>query len=331
MEKEFIGNQHIVSYFKKVFSKGKIASTYLFAGPEGVGKKHFALLLAKSLVCKNNIFEGCNNCRACNQASKGIHPDIWLHSPKNSIITIDQIRFIIEKLKFYPTDSKYSIHIIDNVETMKEESANAMLKIIEEPPAYAVLFLITSAPFKLPQTVLSRCQKFNFQKIPTLKIYKYLTEYKKIPENQAKLISLLANGNMSKAINLNLDEYILVRQNALELFLHIFASNDKTFPDFLPPAFTKESERIKENYKTILTLLYEFIHECLLLKTIKRNHIHPDLCEKLKDIANKASINDLFRLLNLIEEIKEEYEIYHQNPNILLQRLILDRGKENIG
>lgn len=320
----FIGNQQTVSFFKKIFETNRISSTYLFSGPEGVGKKFFAILLAKSLVCQNNIFGGCDNCRFCNQADKGIHPDIWLYTPKNLIITIDQIRLLIERLKFYPTESKYSIHIIDNVETMKIEAANAMLKIIEEPPPYAILFLITSAPLKLPQTVLSRCQKINFQKIRTYEIYDYLIKYKKMPLEQAKLISSLANGNLSKAVNLNLNEYLSIRENTLKLF-HCIFSNDKsiTFPEFLPPAFTKETEYIKDNFKMISALLSEFCQECLLIKAIRKNFIHTDLVDQLKKIAEKASIDDLFRLVNLIEETKEEYEIYHQNPILLLQRIVL--------
>jgi len=209
---------------------------------------------------------------------------------------------------------------------MKIEAANAMLKIIEEPPSYAILFLITSAPLKLPQTVLSRCQKFNFIKIQTPEIYDYLLKFKKMPIAQAKLISSLANGNLSKAVNLNLNEYLSIRDNALKLFNCIFEiDNSTTFPEFLPPAFTKETEYIKENFKIISTLLLEFLHECLLIKTIRKNFIHIDLFEQLKIIAEKASIEDLFRLVNIIEEAKEEFEIYHQNPILLLQRIALSR------
>ena len=326
MESRFIGNTHIVEFFKKILREESIATTYLFSGPEGVGKKYFAKLIAKSLLCQKKVFLGCNDCNACYKIEKDIHPDLWIYEPENLMITIDQIRTLIQRLKLKPSESNNSIHIIDSVETMRIEAANAFLKITEEPPGFALIVLVTTVPELLPSTVRSRCMKVKFRKIAYRDIYKQLIEMK-IPENNARLMAHWAEGSLSKAIAMDYEDHFRLRDLALNMLISMNKNlQSKSFPEALPPVFKRDKalqEKMKKDFKLIAFFLSDLLRECIFIKAGAGEVHNFDIAEEIKKLSQIMDTNTIYDFMKLIEETKEEFNVYHQNPIILLQKLII--------
>lgn len=323
---EFIGNKEVIEYFNEVFKNKKIGQSYLFYGPEGIGKKLFAVKLAKSLLCENDIFWGCNNCSPCRKVERGTHSDLNIYEPENTLISIEQIRLIIDKLKYKPIESNYSIHIIDAVETMRIEAANAFLKIIEEPPEYALLILITTVLDVLPATIRSRTQIIKFNKLSEREIRDFLIS-QNFNHDEAELLSLWSNGSLSKALKIDFDTYLAIRNSAFEIFKYMIDKNkDITFPECIPVGFKRGKEKsniIKDNFQILLYLLADVILESVHIKTMGKSLHHPDLYKQLTKICSEIKIDDMFLWLQQLEKIKEEYKIFHKNYVSLLQKLIL--------
>src|SRR3989344_9182778 len=162
------GQEHLITTIKNEIALGKIAQAYLFSGPRGVGKTTTARLLAKAVNCltrKEGQFEPCNACGAWEQIRAGRHIDV-IEVDAASQTGVDNVREnIIENAQFKPTTAKYKVFIIDEVHMLSNSSFNALLKTLEEPPAHVIFILATTELHKLPATVISRCQRFNFKKI----------------------------------------------------------------------------------------------------------------------------------------------------------------------
>jgi DNA polymerase-3 subunit gamma/tau len=162
------GQEHIIQTITNEISSDKIAHAYLFCGPRGTGKTTLARLLAKSINCQNrakNTFEPCNTCSSCAESMNGNSIDI-IEIDAASHTGVDNVREnIIENAQFKPTKSIYKVFIIDEVHMLSTSAFNALLKTLEEPPAHAIFILATTEMHKLPATIISRCQRFNFKKV----------------------------------------------------------------------------------------------------------------------------------------------------------------------
>ncbi|MFA6426938.1 MAG: DNA polymerase III subunit gamma/tau [Candidatus Magasanikbacteria bacterium] len=166
---DIIGQAHIITTLKNQVLRQKTAHAYLFSGPRGVGKTTTARILAKALNCekrKENSYEPCNECESCKEISETRSIDV-IEIDAASHTGVDNVREnIIENAQFKPTKSKNKIFIIDEVHMLSTASFNALLKTLEEPPAYVSFILATTDSHKLPATIISRCQRFNYSKVP---------------------------------------------------------------------------------------------------------------------------------------------------------------------
>jgi len=166
---DIAGQEHITKTIASEIASGKIAHAYLFSGPRGVGKTTLARLIAKSLNCQNRAegtFEPCNTCSSCTETTDGRNIDV-IEVDAASHTQVDNVREnIIENAQFKPTRGKYKIFIIDEVHMLSNSSFNALLKTLEEPPAHCIFILATTEVHKILPTIVSRCQRFAFQKIP---------------------------------------------------------------------------------------------------------------------------------------------------------------------
>ena len=161
---EIAGQQHIVKTLKNALANERIAHAYLFTGPRGTGKTSMARLFAKALNCDNHDGTICNSCENCDLISLGTHPDvIEIDAASNS--RVEEIRNVIERVKYAPIKAKYKIYIIDEVHMLSNSAFNALLKTLEEPPENVVFILATTEPHKVLPTIVSRCQRFDFTRL----------------------------------------------------------------------------------------------------------------------------------------------------------------------
>ena len=204
---EIVGQEKVVEIIKNQIRLNKIGHAYLFTGVRGTGKTSIAKIFAKAINCRNNKDGNpCLNCKECLSISDGANVDI-IEMDAASNNGVDDIRLIKEKTDFLPTNLKYKVYIIDEVHMLSGGAFNALLKTLEEPPSHVKFILATTEPQKLPATIISRCQRFEFMRIPEEKIKGRL--HKIVEENEINiedealaLVASLANGSMRDGISI---------------------------------------------------------------------------------------------------------------------------------
>ena len=199
-----VGQDHIRTALTNALDTGKIAHAYLFTGPRGTGKTSTARILAKALNCeKGPNAHPCNQCENCLRATEGSSMDVFeIDAASNR--GIDEIRQLREKVAFAPVNGRYKIYIIDEVHMMTNDAFNALLKTLEEPPAHVVFILATTEPHKIPATIHSRCQRFDFHRVTVDEITEHLRKVAEASGIDAddpalRLIAIQAEGGMRDA------------------------------------------------------------------------------------------------------------------------------------
>ncbi len=209
---DIIGQDHVSTTLANAIETGRIAHSFIFSGPRGVGKTTTARILAKALNCeKGPTKTPCNACSVCESITKGSFLDV-LEIDGASNREIDEIRNLRENIRFTPSQGKYRIYIIDEVHMLTKEAFNALLKTLEEPPKHAIFIFATTEIHRVPATILSRCQRFDFKRIPTKTIIKQLEKICKdekisISDDALLQIAKKADGSMRDAQSI-LDQII---------------------------------------------------------------------------------------------------------------------------
>lgn len=286
------GQEHIITTLKHAVEEEKIAHAYLFCGPRGTGKTTIAKLLAKAINCEGKL-KPCNQCKNCEEITEGNHPDvIEIDAASNN--GVDEVRNLIEKVKYAPTQGKYKVYIIDEAHMMTPGAFNALLKTLEEPPAHVVFIFATTEPHKILPTIVSRCQRFDFTKLSIEDIVNrmkkvILEENLKCDDDALYLIAKLADGGM---------------RDALSILEQCLAYNEKnlTINDVNCIYGLLSTERkinliqvlLSKDMKKSLSLLDE-----MKINGIDIKRLTLDLVDILKDIIIYRNTNDLSLLFIL--------------------------------
>lgn len=206
------GHDQTKLLLQNYLATNKVPHALMFSGPEGIGKSMLALEFAKALNCQDTTQaqKPCDVCPACAKIAGGFHPDVFWVKPsgKSNIISIEQIRELKHNLHLTSFLSARKICLINDAHTMNEEAANALLKVLEEPPEASNILIITDQPYNLLDTIKSRCHKLNCHPVPTPLIEKYLDLHFDIPTQDAASIATFASGSIGKAVTLANDSGI---------------------------------------------------------------------------------------------------------------------------
>lgn len=202
---DVIGQEHIIRTLKNQIEKDRINHAYLFCGTRGTGKTTTAKIFARAINCTGEGEKPCNECSVCKEALKGTNLNI-IEIDAASNNSVDNIRDIVEEVKYPPTEGRYKVYIIDEVHMLTTSAFNALLKTLEEPPAHVVFILATTDPQKMPVTVLSRCQRFDFHRIGHKDMVKVLTEYMEnekadVDVSALEYIAEISDGAMRDALS----------------------------------------------------------------------------------------------------------------------------------
>lgn len=219
---KIVGHKKQLQFLENAINRERMAHAYIFAGPDGVGKRAVAFKLAQALICENN--KACNSCKQCSAFIAAANAD-FLEVSDEAGIKIEQVRELIYKLSLKPYMARYKVAVIDNAENMNIESANALLKSLEEPKSHTVIVLITSAPDKLLKTISSRAQKINFGPV-AYEEYESLLPVR-LSKEQKSLIAAYGSDRPGLALKIARDEEFLTTLSGLDKKYSSFRSADE--------------------------------------------------------------------------------------------------------
>jgi len=323
---DVVGQEHIVKTLKNQIRNSNIGHAYLFSGTRGTGKTSTAKIFARAVNCLNsNDEEPCNECEICvDTLNDNIMDIVEIDAASNN--SVDDIRELRESVKYTPSKAKYKVYIIDEVHMLSQGAFNALLKTLEEPPSYVIFILATTEPHKIPATILSRCQRFDFKRVSSKDIANrmaYICEKENI-QAEEKALSLIARnsqGALRDALSIldqcmSFGNEIIEYNDVIELLGTVNIDELFELSQSIIDENTKKTLQILNEFiiwgKDIRNLINDLIDQfrnlmvCKVSKDLDEIISLPEEnIEKLKEQAKTININDLIRILNILSETQD--------------------------
>lgn len=346
--REMSGQSHVKRTLQNALLANKTTHAYLFSGPRGTGKTSTAKIFAKAINCEHApTDEPCNECATCKSITNGSHPDvIEFDAASNS--SVDEIREIIEKVRFAPASARYKVYIIDEVHMLSTSAFNALLKTLEEPPSHVVFILATTEPHKIPATIISRCQRFDFKRLSSIDILdrmKIVLEDIQLPydEQALKVIAKSAAGGMRDALSM-LDQVVSFSGEKLTLEDALFVTgsiSQEIFYELAKSLAEKDVAKVLAMLEQLISEgkdpvrlsedLITFFRDLLLIQTA------PDLGdllelastdEKFQTLANDFSMDTLYIYIDILSKTQQEMRM-SLHSKVYLETALLKMSQAN--
>ena len=344
---EIVGQEHITKTLKNQIIAGRVGHAYLFNGGRGTGKTSAAKVLARAVNCLNpKNGEPCNECEICKAALSGSLTDI-VEMDAASNNSVEDIRSIREEVNFLPTLAKYRVYIIDEVHMLSTGAFNALLKTLEEPPAHVKFILATTEPQKLPATILSRCQRFDFKKISNADIIRRLEYVAKesnieITEEALNLIAILSEGAMRDALSIlerclqdgetNIDENKIKDLVGIPKLTYIH-SIVKAFLEYNVDEAIKAVDTVLNEGKDLNNLLWEiikYVKDILVYKATNKLEIYSkEEIEQIKELAQTSTKERLLYIITDLSKLENDMK-WSSQKSILFQVEIIKLCSEHL-
>lgn len=323
-----IGQQHIEQHFKNAIIKDKISHAYIINGEAESGKRKLALKFAMALQCEKNTGEACMECKSCRQAMSNNQPDIkWVTYEKTGI-GVDEIREQVNNdIVIKPYSSRRKIYIIPDAEKMTVQAQNALLKTIEEPPAYAVIILLTANADILLTTILSRCVLLNIRPVKEEIIISYLQANYGISDYDARIAGAFSEGNPGKAVKLATSEEFKELENEVITAIDNIVSGSMADISLA----IKRAADYKKEIDEYLNLIRIWFRDILIYKSCKDDErvIFQSEIIKIKEISENCSYEDADVIIKAIQDAQNRMKA-NVNFDATLEVLFLVI-KERIG
>ncbi len=345
---EMVGQEHITKTLKNQIIAGRVGHAYLFNGGRGTGKTSAAKILARAINCPNaKEGEPCNECEICKGAISGSLTDI-VEMDAASNNSVEDIRSIREEVNFLPTKAKYRVYIIDEVHMLSTGAFNALLKTLEEPPEHVKFILATTEPQKLPATILSRCQRFDFKRISNEDIIKRLKIVCKesgieITESALNIVAVLSEGAMRDALSIlerciqdgenNIDEDKIRELVGIPKRAYIY-SITKAITEYDIEGVINITNQVLEEGKDLNNLLWEtikYIKDILICKANGKLELYnPEEIKQIEEIAKNVTKQKAIKLIYDLSELENQMKFSTQKVVVFQAGIIKLCNQDNI-
>ena len=297
---DVLGNGRVKKILRLALQRGRVPNSLLFCGPEGVGKRSLALALARAINCQRREDDSCDDCPVCRAISEGRFPDVQEIKPEGQFIKVEHVREMRQLAYLRPMAGKKRVFIISEAEKLNEESANTLLKILEEPPFFSQFILVTSNPHLILPTIKSRCQTLQFVPVGKEEIVKTLLE-KGRSEAEARIISLYVRGNFGEALELDWEEVQRQRREGWGHFLS-FLKNEKP-ASFLSSYGLAPRKLIRSDLEKTLEIMASFCRDLILIKEKGDLELllNPDYLDEIQALEKEWSLEQCWQCLWRIE------------------------------
>jgi DNA polymerase-3 subunit delta' len=340
------GNEPVKKLLRRMLEKGRVPGALLFAGEEGVGKKLFALELAKAMNCREpKGVEACDRCASCVRIDRSLfppyetedenkeriiwseHTDIALVRPYKRVIRVDPMRELEREANYRPLEGRARLLIIEDADRLNDSSSNALLKTLEEPSETTHLVLLTARPAALLSTIRSRCQTVSFSPLRPEEINTYLIAERRMPRDEATVLAHVARGSLGRALSTDLDTFRQQREAMLEVLSSLVLTRDRA--RLLRIAEELNDAKRKEEYEPRLDVLEMLVHDvwALGLGRPAERLANRDLGERLAEISERVTSRRAARWITLIETLRGQLSV-NVNRKVATDALFLSMAEE---
>lgn len=314
---QVIGHERQKDVLWRAINNNRLAHAYLFAGPEGVGKRLTALALVRALFCTES--RGCGECPPCRKVDHHNHPDLHILEPDGASIKIEQVRNLQRDLSLRPHEAARKVCLIEAAEAMTVGAANALLKTLEEPRGDTLLILLSSQPQRLLETIRSRCQPLYFARQPLELLRNTLQTQLGVSDAEAHVLAALADGSFKKAFGKDRNLYLEERRNLLKTLTSLSPGS------ILPILeFAEQLTGDKSALPDILEIFQAFYRDVLMCVHGRdpAELVNLDLAEKVRRVAAREAVPDILQKLDALVTARRQLE-RNLNTQLVVENLLL--------